>query len=49
MNADVGSGADGGHGLRFGKDLRVRPDSHLEVLRPDALRDQRVFDGLRLR
>src|SRR4030095_12349166 len=49
MNAYVGPGADGRHGLPLGEDLRVRSDSYLEILRPDALRDERVLDCLRLR
>src|SRR4030095_12072850 len=49
MNAYLGPGADGRHGLPLGENLRVRSDSYLEILRPDALRDERVLDCLRLR
>src|SRR6185437_12645337 len=48
MNADVGPGADGRHRLSFGEDLGVRPDANFQILRPDALRDERALDGIRL-
>ena len=40
----VGAGADRRHRLRLGEDLRVGADADLEVLRPRALRDQRVLE-----
>ena len=48
MDADVGAGADRRHRLRLGEDLGVRTDADLEVLRPRALRDQRVLEPRRL-
>src|SRR3954471_24318363 len=49
MNTDVGTRPDRRHRLSFGEDLRVGPDPDLEVLRPDALRNERVLHRLRLR
>ena len=36
--------ADRAHGLRLGEDFGVRPDAHLEVLRPHALVEQDLFE-----
>src|SRR4029453_4801712 len=40
--------ADGRHRLRLGKDLRIRPDADLQVLRPGALLDQHALELGRL-
>ena len=48
MDADVGARADRRHRLRLGEDLGVGTDADLEILRPHALRDQRVLEPRRL-
>ena len=48
VDADVGAAADRRHRLRLGEDLGVRADADLEILRPDAVGDQRVLQLLRL-
>src|SRR5262249_9760711 len=49
MDPDLGPGAHRRHRLSLGEDLRVGADSDFELLRPHALRQQRVLDGARLR
>ena len=49
MDAGVEPGANGGHRLRLGKDLRVGPDADFEILAPGALLDQHRFEPHRLR
>src|SRR5204862_3961877 len=49
MNPDVSGRSHGGHRLPFCEDLRVWSYSHFEVLRPDALCNERIFDSARLR
>ena len=49
MNPNVCGRSDRGHRLPFGEDLRVWSDAHFEILRPDALCDERILDGARLR
>ena len=49
MHAGIHAGADGGHRLRLGEDLRVRPDADFEILAPRALLDQHLLQLHRLR
>ncbi len=48
MDADLGADADRRHRRRLGEDLGVRSDADFEILRPGALRDQRLLDARRL-
>ncbi len=46
VDADEAAAADRGQHWRLGEDLGVRPDAHLQVLRPHALLDQQRFERL---
>ena len=49
MHAGIHAGADRGHRLRLGEDLRVRTDADFQVLAPRALLDQHLLQVRRLR
>jgi hypothetical protein len=49
MDADVGAGAHSSERRAFREYLRIRPDAHLEVLRPDSLSDQHSLETHRVR
>ena len=48
VDADVRAGANRGHRLTLGENLRVGTDADLEILGPHALRDQHVLEPARL-
>ena len=45
MHAGIHRGADRGHRLRLGEDLRVGADADLEILAPGALLDQHLLQA----
>ena len=49
MDARIHAGADRGHRLRLGEDLRIRADADLQILAPRILLDQHLLQMCRLR